>query len=84
MFEIERVYGQHNNRTGLTEWFFSAREGIYGPFSSKEDAFEELGNFKKFNLENSNDGGRNLNNISKLSLLPLEGCMYKTRQRGYF
>lgn len=79
MFEIKRVYGQRNNGTGLTEWFFTAREGIFGPFTSEAKASQELEEFKKFCIANGVDGGRKLGLGSKLSLLPLDSCMYQKR-----
>ncbi|HEY8218626.1 MAG TPA: hypothetical protein VIF86_00850 [Methylobacter sp.] len=38
MFEVDRTFSQRNAETGLMEWFFSAREGILGPFHSKKEA----------------------------------------------
>ncbi len=81
MFEIERVYGQRNDVTGLTEWFFPAREGVFGPFTSKATASQALEEFKKDCIASGNDGGRTLNNGSKLSLLPLDSGLYQTRHR---
>ncbi|MGZ5045406.1 MAG: hypothetical protein ACXV8P_11510 [Methylobacter sp.] len=81
MFEIDRIYGQHNDRTGLTEWFFTAREGDFGPFASKTIASQTLEDFKKACIVNGLDGGRRLNNGSKLSLLPLDSHLYQARQR---
>lgn len=81
MFDIDRVYGQRNNQTGLIEWFFTAREGVFGPFSSQEIATLALEKFKEFNVENCNDGGRDLNIRSKLSLLPFDNYLYQARHR---
>lgn len=73
MFELDRTFCQLNGKTGMMEWFFSAREGLYGPFSSKEKTLKELDKFIKFNIKNSNDGGRKLMGDSKLSLAPRNG-----------
>lgn len=81
MFDIERIYGQHNDRTGLTDWFFPAREGVFGPFTSKAAASQALEEFKRDCIVNDNDGGRNSNVCSKLSLLPLDNRLYQPRQR---
>ena len=81
MFETERIYVQSNNRTGLTEWFFSAREGIYGPFKTKAEASKALDEFKKFSIENGVTGGRDSDNGLKLSLVPLDSCMYQGRRQ---
>lgn len=81
MFEIERVYGQHNEKTGLTDWFFPAREGVFGPFTSKTTASQALEEFKKDCIVNGSDGGRNPNNGSKLSLLSQGSHLYQPQQR---
>lgn len=81
MFEVDRVYGQRNNRTGLTEWFFTAREGVFGPFASKGKASQAVEKFKKDCVANGNDGGRNLSNGAKLSLLSLDNRLHQTRPR---
>ena len=47
MFKVERIYCQTNIKTSLQEWFFSAREGDVGPFSSKEKATKALLEYKK-------------------------------------
>lgn len=57
------------------EWFFSAREGLYGPFYSKDKAEKELKRFIKFNVENTSDGGRTLKSNAKLTLAPLNSAM---------
>lgn len=51
MLEVERQYGQYNNRTGLAEWFFSAGEGVYDPFTSQEKVWQALDEFKKFSFK---------------------------------
>ncbi len=67
MVDTERVYRQRNNETGLTEWFFPAREGTFGPFPSQETAIQALEEFKKYCIANGKNGGRSLNNSSKTS-----------------
>lgn len=58
MFKFDRTFPQSNPETDLMEWFFNAREGIYGPFSSKEKAVKAFEEFIKSNVEFSDDGGR--------------------------
>ncbi len=58
MSEFKRISCQSNSETNLMEWFFNAREGIYGPFFSQEKAAKALEEFIKFNIEFSDDGGR--------------------------
>ncbi len=60
MFDLDRIFYQHNTETGLIEWFFSGRteEGIYGPFFDQTEAVQALEAFIKFNIEFSDTGGR--------------------------
>lgn len=89
MFEIERVYGQYNDVTGLTEWFFPAREGVFGPFANKETALRALEEFKHIvsrmpTMELYCEWQRrspNLRNGFELRLMPLDRCQYQSRQR---
>jgi len=76
MFEVDRIYGQCNNKTGLTEWFFSAREGGYGPFKDKIMASKALDDFVKYNISNGISGGRTTKPMGKLSLVPQDGWAY--------
>jgi hypothetical protein len=62
MSEFNRTFCQRNAETDLMEWFFNAREGIYGPFFNKEKATKALEEFIKFNIEFSDDGGRSSKN----------------------
>jgi len=64
MTEKQRVFCRDNITTGLTEWFFPAREGTFGPFGSKEIAETELDAFVKNCIKNHNDGGRRFGNKS--------------------
>jgi len=45
MFESDRIFSCSNPGTGLMEWFFSARNAICGPYSSKEQATKGLKEF---------------------------------------
>lgn len=58
MFRSARIYIQRNLKTGMTEWFFKAREGSFGPFTSKYLAQQELNAFINRCIENGDDGGR--------------------------
>lgn len=70
MFEIERTFSSRNPETGLMDWFFSAREGIYGPYSSKEKATEELVKFIQYCIETGDDGGRSKPEVDRLTIAP--------------
>lgn len=72
MFRLDRSFSQRNEKTGLMEWFFNAREGIYGPYPSKELADKGLKKFIDYHSQTGNDGGRSLNAKNKLSVVPLE------------
>lgn len=81
MFRAERIYSQSNPKTGITEWYFSAREGNYGPFSSKEIAVRELHAFIGSCIKNGDDGGRKSGKEnSKLSLEPMFDFAVKRRE----
>lgn len=69
MTQTERVYSC-TVETGLTKWFFPAREGIFGPFSSKETALDALDVFVKTCIKKQEDGGR----ISGINPLQIEQC----------
>lgn len=72
MFEIDRTFCQRNVRTGLMDWFFNAREGIFGPYESKQMAQKELKVFVDRRKASGDDGGRSKKNEDKLTLAPLE------------
>lgn len=71
MFEADRTFCQRSAETGLMEWFFYAREGVYGPFLDKEKAEKALEKFTKFNVKISDSGGRR-KSASKLTLAPMD------------
>ncbi len=73
MFGVERVFCQNDMKTGSNEWFFSAREGFFGPFPSKEQADRALEEFVRRCIKNGDDGGRSAGHGHKLSLVPLNG-----------
>lgn len=81
MFDVERVFSQRNPQTGLMEWFFFAREGVFGPFSNKEKSTEELNAFIKNCIKNGDDGGRKagVKNV-KLSLVPMREFAFKRKE----
>lgn len=58
MFSADRTFSIKNQETGLTEWYFQAREGNAGPFESKKDAETGLKEFIKYCVDTSNTGGR--------------------------
>jgi hypothetical protein len=71
MFEIDRIFSQRNSKTGLMEWFFSAREGVLGPFENKAQAQNALKVFADFNIKNNDDGGRSSTGNIQMTLTPL-------------
>jgi hypothetical protein len=58
MFELDRTFCQSNSDTGLMEWYFNAREGVYGPYRTKQIAEKELKIFINRHKINNDDGGR--------------------------
>ena len=73
MFEIDRTFCQRNAKTGLMEWYFNAREGIFGPYNTKPIALDELNIFVERRKLAEDDGGRSsVKKKDKLTLVPLE------------
>jgi hypothetical protein len=73
MFDIERIFCQRCVNTGLMEWYFNAREGIFGPYISKKMALEELRVFIERRKLTEDDGGRTKTvKTDKLTLTPIE------------
>ena len=58
MFQAERVFSHRNAATGKVEWFFSAREGTFGPYASKEASGKILDEFVARRVASQDDGGR--------------------------
>jgi len=55
------------------EWFFNAREGIFGPYNTKKMAEEELHIFTERRKLAEDEGGRNkAKKKDKLTLAPME------------
>jgi hypothetical protein len=72
MFEINRIFSTRNSDTGMMDWFFSAREGIIGPYSSKEQATKDLQEFVQLCIKVGDDGGRTKPESGRLSIMPKE------------
>jgi hypothetical protein len=73
MFELDRTFCQRNPKNGLMEWFFSAREGIFGPYQSKKIAIDEMKIFIDRREATKDDGGRSpTKNKETLSLAPID------------
>lgn len=78
MFTSDRIFCQSNPKTGIPEWFFSAREGFFGPFSTKEKATQELNAFIQNCIKTGDDGGRKKGKkADKLSLVPMHDFAFK-------
>jgi len=80
VFRAERIYSQSNPVTGVKEWYFSAREGNFGPFCSKENATKELQAFISNCIKNGDDGGRSGHKTKKLGLEPMYDFVVKRRE----
>lgn len=61
MFTVDRVFSVQNPKSGLTEWYFQAREGNVGPYETKAEAKSMLQSFIKKCIETKNTGGRGKN-----------------------
>jgi hypothetical protein len=56
--QVERIFGFDYGRE---EWYFTAREGIKGPYPTREDAGWAMITFIKRCVEKGLTGGRNRN-----------------------
>lgn len=73
MFELDRTFSQRNMQTGLMQWYFNAREGLFGPYETKKMAQDELRIFVERRKLSGDDGGRgDAEKKGKLSLQPIE------------
>lgn len=73
MFEIDRTFSEYSAKTGLTQWYFNAREGVFGPYATKQKAAEALKSFIEKQIRLKDDGGRSSGKkVTKLSLIPIE------------
>lgn len=80
MFKASRVFSHRNPNTGFIEWYFSAREGNFGPFNDMQTAAKELDAFIQDCIKNGHDGGRAKGaKNEKLSLVPMHGYTSKRR-----
>ena len=70
MFKPSRIFSYNNPNTGITEWYFQAREGNMGPYASKYQSEIMLKDFVARCIANGSDGGRSGNSFG-LSLMPL-------------
>jgi len=71
VFRTARIFNQLSTETGLNEWFFMAREGVFGPYPSKELALKYLNDFVERKIKAADDCGRSAGS-HQLSLTPLE------------
>jgi hypothetical protein len=58
MFRNDCYFAQRNSKTGVMEWYFYSREGLQGPFPSKEIAIVTRKAYSNFCKERGIDGGR--------------------------
>lgn len=74
MFELDRTFSQRCSDTGLMKWYFNAREGIFGPYDTKQMALDRLNVFIEHRALADDDGGRNttVKDDGKLAMVPIE------------
>lgn len=58
MFNVDRIYSQNSPKSGMTQWYFQAREGNIGPYRSRQQAETMLKKFIQSCLETGQTGGR--------------------------
>ncbi len=57
---VQRIFCQRDEVTGMLKWCCDTREGILGPFDTKESAFSALRRHIKHCPEHGLHGGRDL------------------------
>ncbi|MDP3009024.1 MAG: hypothetical protein Q8N30_08140 [Methylococcales bacterium] len=74
MFELDRTFSQRCAETGLMKWYFNAREGIFGPYDTKQMALDGLNIFVERRVLAEDDGGRGkaIKDDGKLAMVPIE------------
>ncbi len=60
MFSSDRIHFERNEVTGMMRWWCDTREGILGPFDTKENARASLQIHIKYCQEHGLDGDRTL------------------------
>lgn len=58
MFKPSRIFAVKNLTTGKNDWYFQAREGNIGPFTSSSQAEYTLERFVQHCIELGQTGGR--------------------------
>lgn len=83
MFGSDRFFSQRNGATGLTEWYFNAREGVFGPYKSKEMAVKVMEEFVEKHKLAGDDGGRSQGSQDSALSLSLESMQYGSAPREF-
>lgn len=71
MFELDRTFSQGNMQTGLMQWYFNAREGVFGPYETQKMAHDELEIFVERRRFSGNGELKDANKKGKLILEPI-------------
>ena len=83
MFKADRVFSVTNDKIGLTEWYFQARQGNSGPYKSKQEAQLMLQGFVEECTGSGNTGGRNPNEM-ELSSNSLTQASFKFKPKDHW
>jgi hypothetical protein len=71
--QVERIFGFDY---GKEEWYFTAREGIKGPYPTREDAAWAMITFIKRCIETGQMGGRNRNTAFQMEEVVIEAPLW--------
>jgi hypothetical protein len=74
----DRVFQGKSTFPGLDEWFYRAREGVAGPYFSREDAAVALSLFVKYCKDNGLTGGRDVGGPSGCQGSALQAMAWST------
>ncbi len=75
MLNTKRIYSTINTETGIMKWYFQAREGNIGPFSSKPEAVSGLKEFLLNVVKNGQEGNRDINSQESIAALQLQSFL---------
>jgi hypothetical protein len=78
MFEYERVYAENTLTNNEVNWYFEAREGDCGPYSTKSEALSMLDAFIQECIHLGKTGGREEN------LKPCQDVVVSKRRRFFY
>lgn len=75
MFKPDRIFSAQQQKTGMMEWYFQAREGNIGPYETREQADAMLQKFIATCIELGHTGGREQKDQSTSTALQVQNFL---------